>query len=254
MPDNTSLFFIFTGLDSDCAEFNIQTKSVINAFNKEFDVKCIPTTSADIANFESALKIRESEARPLINSRPPAEKIIVMAHSFGAILALKLIEQMELNDRIILILIDPSTGNHPLIQSQPALTRILTNLTFKTTCPTLVFTFFQNALLKSKIADTTRLTKLTNHTRIQTLQSFLNRYTQKFDMFNRLLGDNPNVNTVVLAEPPGVKYENPHFIHVNDPLAIITMTRKFLGLNGLVRSSTGGQRKTLKKIRSPSTH
>lgn len=244
MPDNTPLFFIFTGLDSDCSEFNIETKSVINAFNREFDVKCLPTTSADMVNFESALKIRESEAHPLINSRPGNEKIIVLAHSFGAVFALKLIESMNLNERVILILIDPSIGNHPIIQ-QPALANILSNLSFKTTCHTLIFTYFQNSMLKRKIDDTTRLTKLSNHTRIISLQKFLNRYTQKFDMFNKLLGGNPNINTVILSEPPGVKYENPHFIHVNNPLAIITAIREFLSLNNLVK--TGGARRTLKK-------
>ncbi len=95
------LFLIITGIDHLCDEFNFY-KSIME---KEYEVECVPLVANDLKSPERFSALIDDIGKFQLKSR----KIVIMAHSFGCIVALYLIKNYDIESNAELIFVDPTT-------------------------------------------------------------------------------------------------------------------------------------------------
>ena len=249
--------FIFTGLDRRCAEFDLDDHSIKKALYNRFDTVCFPVDKYLVPAFETGGKARlfESMKKTIMDHGDPA--VLILAHSYGCILAIQLAQQLfeTGKKKVCLVLLDPTTSTGLLkklpIEFTTLLESALTGTSITFDYPTLVITYFNISDVLNKIFVANNLKKLQNRSDLLQFKTALGGMNLKIDKFLSMLGENTNINVhilPILPEDEDSHVNRAHFLHLNDPDRILKEINQFISL--VIPKSygvAGGRRRTRRR-------
>lgn len=208
-------------------------KSIIKSFSDKYEIKCFEITTDYMKNFNEQHPITICEIKTLLNKKKLKNNVI-LAHSFGCIIALDIAHTLKICNNINIIFIEPSTfkriktdeSSNLLLPLYEKINEIKHNIT----CPILIFTYYQNIKFIKKIESMDKIDyenkKIFNFEKFNSIINFLESYIEHEKEIIELVTPNPNISIIIVPE---IKDKhNPHFIHVNNPEYIIEKMTEYL--------------------------
>lgn len=229
---NRPIVIFFTGLNEQCTDFDsTYQNSFFSSFSDNYNVKCFNITTYnidEINKFQNDINI--CEIKSIFNQNKSKKKNIIIAHSYGCIIALDIVYKLKLDNDVIMILLEPTV--YKFIEKNNTLTPLynkiksLNNSENVLKCPMLVFTYFQNKKIIDLMESMNKNLITQDISRFNRIINLLQSNVDHQKGIIEIISYNPNIKIAFILNIKSDK--NPHFIHKHNPDYIIKKIKEFL--------------------------